>query len=198
MDIDTRVDPAAIHDAMVAQLKAQFPQFKTVQFYRGAEQGERSTLPVPALLLDCDSFDLDADTDIGTGQITTTWNFEVRIIISDIRDPRSRFTIRNLAASVAQFIHMRRWLIPDGDGIKCYPTGVGKVTGAERDDFDPTLDKFEVWRVDWQQDMSIGDNVWIDPAAMRPDVLHLGITPDIGPGNEDKYWTVKPDSNVYG
>lgn len=191
-DIDTRVDPSAIHDAIVADLKAKFPQFQTVQFYRGAEQGERSSLPIPALLLDCDNFEISEDN-LGTEQLSTDWSFEVRIVISDIRADRGRFAIRSLAATVAQYIHLRRWRIPGDPDGKCYPTGQARVTQAERDDYDPSLDKFLVWRIDWQQNMSIGDNVWIDPDAMRPEVLHIGITPDIGPGNEGKYWTITPE-----
>jgi hypothetical protein len=54
------------------------------------------------------------------------------------------------------------------------------------DAFDPAFDKFEVWAVEWDQQIDLGENVW-SGEGITPDKVLIGFSPDIGPGQEAEY-----------
>lgn len=185
------IDMIAFHDAIVHQLKERYPDFH-IQFYRGSERGEKEQMPVPCILLDCEEFEVDEDADSGTEQLPTVWNFEALIIIKELNVPRARFTIRAIASSLATFLKLRRWNIPNDPEGKKFRTGPARVTGAYRDAFYTQLDQFAAWRVEWRQAIDLGDNIWFEPGDLVPDHVWLGQAPDIGFGHEDDYRLVIP------
>lgn len=171
MDANTNISLDVLHDAIVADIKAQFPGLATVEFYRE----DRKNLPKPACLLSLTEFEASPDDDPGTEQLAVMANFELELVIG-FNNLKAKQSIRKLAASVSAWLHNRRWNMPGyvgpegGPGSKL-PTGPCMVGGAYPDDFQPELDQFEVWRVEWQQIVHLGDTVWTNEGETPTTVL---------------------------
>ena len=193
MNANTVVDLSVLHDAIVADIKAQFPDLVTVEFYRAEEgQGEdaRKTLPVPACLLELSEMAADTDRDPGTEQLAVTATFEAHLIIDSLKTRNAKLSVRILAAAFSAWLRLRRWNNPAVPG-KCLPTGPAYVMGAYPDDFSPELDRYEVWRVEWQQEIHLGDTIWKDE-GVTPDKPLYSWVPEIGTGHEGDYSEVMP------
>lgn len=189
----TNIDLDVLHDAIVADIKAAFPQFATVEFY----DENRKELPKPACLLELVEMDTIRDEDPGTEQLCVMATFEAQLVI-DFRTPKAKRAISFLAAGLAAWLRMRRWTNYSGTTPKL-PTGEALVIGAYRDDFraigmqrSQDLEQYEVWRVEWQQRIHLGNTIWTDEGA-TPSEVFTGWSPDIGLGNEDKYTQVVPE-----
>lgn len=169
---DTAVDLDALHDAIIASIAAQFPALATVEDYRE----DRKRMALPAVLVNLTDLEPDPDEDPGTEQLAAIARFDAQIVIG-FRTANAKREIRKLAAALGKHIHMQRW---------GQPVAPAQVTAIVPDDFSPELDRFEVWRVEWQQVVHIGVSVWDNDGTIPTQVL-IGFAPDIGPGNEDKY-----------
>lgn len=180
MDASTNISLAVLHDAIVADIKAQFPTLATVEFYRD----DRKNLPKPACLLSMTEFEGSPDDDPGTEQLAVMMTFEAELIIG-FNSLKAKQNIRVLAASFAAWLHKRRWTNPAGLTPKL-PTGPCIVSGAYPDDFQPELDQFEVWRIEWQQLVHLGDTVWTNEGE-TPSRVFFGQVPEVGTGNEADY-----------
>lgn len=140
----------AVHSGIVAAIKAQFPDLKIVEAYRL----DRKNLPVPACLVELTEMDAAPDVDPGTEQLAVNARFEATFVIGFRQGGKNpKLEVRKLAASFAAFARLQRW--------GC-PIGPAEVIGAYQDDFDPELDQYECWRVEWQQVIHLGDTVWKD------------------------------------
>lgn len=189
-DRNTEIDLAVLHQAIVDDIKAQFPELTTVEFYRGQDTGEdRRSLPTPACLLDLTELEAEPEADPGTEQLAVLAKFEVALVI-DFRTAQSKLSIRQLAASFAAWLRLRRWSNAAVPGKKL-PTGPAQVVGAYPDDFQPDLERFVVWRVEWQQIIHLGQTVW-KPEGAAPTQVLVSFTPDIGFGHEPDYVPVTP------
>ncbi len=189
-DRNTEIDLAVLHQAIVADIKAQFPSLATVEFYRGQDAGEdRRSLTTPACLLDLTELEAEPEADPGTEQLAMVAKFEAALVI-DFRTTSSKLSIRQLAVSLAAWLRLRRWGNPAVVGKKL-PTGPAQVIGAYPDDFQPDLERFVVWRVEWQQVIHLGQTVW-KPEGAAPTTVLLGGAPDIGIGHEPDYVQIAP------
>lgn len=197
MNANTNIDLAVVHDAIVADIKAAFPHLQTVEFYRE----DRKILTTPACLLELTELEADPDNDPGTEQLAVLAKFEAELVIGFRQKPgdiaRAKLSIRVLAAALEAWLRMRRWTNP-ADPVKKLPTGEAIVLGAYQDDFsvmgrqrDQELSQFEVWRVEWQQRMHLGQTVWTDE-GITPTTVYSGVSPDIGQDNEDQCSQVTP------
>lgn len=167
MNANTEIDLEVLEAAIAADIKAQFPDLRTVEFYRD----DRKTIPVPAVLLELVEWEADEENDPGTEQLAVLANFEAEIIIGFRGTPqrKAKAAIRALASAIGAWMHNRRWNDPNNPGKKL-PTGPVQIVGAYPDDFagmgagqrDTGLDKFETWRVTWQQKVHLGQSVWKD------------------------------------
>lgn len=197
MNANTTIDLAVVHDAIVADIKAAFPQLQTVEFYRE----DRKILHTPACLLELTELEALPDDDPGTEQLAVMAKFEAELVIGfrpqagDMT--RAKLSIRMLAAALEAWLRLRRWTNP-GNPAKKLSTGEALVIGAYQDDFsvmgrsqDKDLAQFEVWRVEWQQRLHLGSTVWTDE-GVTPVTVYSGLPPDIGAGNEDDYHQVTP------
>lgn len=183
MDANTNVDLDALHAAIVADIKAQFTTLQTVEFYRTEERkGGYAGLPLPAVILDISEFDPDMEIDPGTEQLAVHARFEAEIIFG-FRTPNVKMAIRKFAAAFGAWLRLRRWT-----GVR---TGPAYVTSIARSDFNPELDQYEVWCVEWSQPVHLGDTVWTNDGSV-PTQVFAGVSPDIGIGHEPDYTRVVP------
>lgn len=169
---DTEVDLDALHDASAASIAAAFPIFKTVEAYRA----DRKSLPVPACLLSLIDMEPDPDHDPGTEQLAVVASFEAQLILGFRRDEVER-AVRKLAGAVAAHIHQQRW---------GQPVDAAQVMSISPDDFDPELDRYVVWRIEWQHVIHLGVSVFTDDGTIPTTVLSSW-DPEVGPENEEAY-----------
>lgn len=178
MDANTTVDLDQLHVNIVAAIAAAFPGLATVEAYR--EEDERSELVTPACLIELAELEAAPDADPGTEQLAMTAKFEALVLVG-FREANAKRQVRRLAAALSHFILRKRWDLP---------VGPAQVIGAFRDEFDPRLDQFEVWRVEWQQVVHIGDSVW-NADGVTPTLTPLyAWSPRIGPPFKDEYRTL--------
>jgi hypothetical protein len=175
MDRNTEVTLDQVADAIVATIAAKFPDLH-VEAYRKDRRG----LPVPACLVEMTGFDPD-ETDPGTGQLAVMATFEALFVIG-FRQPgkNPKREVRKLAAAFAAFCRLQRW------GCKIGPA---EVLGAHPDDFDPDLDQFDCWCVEWQQVIHLGETVWTNDGVQPTAVFVSGQAP-FGPDGEGNYQRV--------
>lgn len=166
------LDLDALHAAIVDRLAAAFPAVVTVEAY----PDDRRTMRAPAILVDLEDFEAAPDDNPGTEQLPVVARFSARIVIG-FRTANAKREIRKLAAAVGVFVHRNRW----GQHV-----GPAEVLTITPDDFEPTLDQFEVWRVDWQQPLALGEGVWNNDGTIPTEVLY-SFVPDVGAANEDDY-----------
>jgi hypothetical protein len=176
------VDPCdldALHQAITNTIAAAFPDLKTVEFYRL----DREELPLPACLLDLVEMEHD-HFDPGSEQAQLLVRFEARFVLG-FRKQSAKLEVRKLAAAFAALLRKTlRW-----PGVK--GQGAIRLIGCFPDDFEPVLDQFEVWRVEWQQPLWFGESVWKD-IGTTPSTVFLGIAPEIGIPHVDDYVQVAP------
>ncbi len=173
MDRNTEVTLDQVHDGIVTTLAAQFPGLH-VEAYRE----DRKSLPIPACLIELSEMEADPATDPGTGQLSVIATFEAQLIMG-FKQPgkNAKREVRKLAAAVAAFVRLKRW--------GC-PIGPAEVVGAYKDDFDPELDQFECWRVEWRQVIHLGETVWKGGHPPPGEVLG-SFVPLIGEPYEGEY-----------
>lgn len=175
------VDFDQLHDVIEEKLRAQFPVFKLVQFYRDEEERKAPTAKeLPALFLELTSFEIDDQGDMGTEQLPLIARFEARII-DTFNQRRAKINVRKLAAGVALYIFQNKHFTQLGK----YGVGVSSVEDILEDAFFPELDRFEVWRVDFSTQIVVGENVWAESGVTPTPVFSY--SPEIGLGHEDKY-----------
>lgn len=184
MNAQTTITLDQYYTAVVADIKAAFPLFVTVEF----DREDRSKLPLPACLLEIPAFDDAEDEDPGTEQWACDARVELRVLLP-FNDDAVKLECRKLATAIAVWLRKRRFNHPTEAG-KALPTGAAKVVAAEKDDFDPTLDKFDVWRVDFVQRMHFGASVFDGETGTSPANPVYSYAPEIGTGNEDEYTPV--------
>lgn len=200
MNANTQIDLDTLHAAIVADIKAKFPDLRTVEFYRGEgnDHDDRKTLPVPACLLNLTELEASEENDPETGQLAAIAHFEAELVIR-FTTPNAKRSIRKLAAAFAAWLHKRRWVDPNNPSKKL-PTGPAMVVGAYQDDFssmmpgmrDKPLDQYEVWKVEWRQEVHLGESVWTDEGVV-PTTVFLGMAPEIGPSHIDDYVQIVPE-----
>lgn len=176
----TEIDLDTLQAAIEADIQAAFPALVNVEFY-----GEtRSGMEMPACLLELTEMEAFSEPDPGTEQQAIMARFEARIIISGVKTKESKHTIRKLSAAFAAWLRLRRWTDAANPGKKL-PTGPAEFLTAEPDPFSPEADQFEVWRIEWQQVLHLGESVWKpDPDATTPSTVYSGFAPDIGVGGD--------------
>lgn len=188
MDNYPVLDLAQFFEAIVADIKARFPSMVNVEFF--PDEPEANTrMPVPAILLDVSEMEVDGEMDPGTEQLATKLSFSAFIVISGLQDGNTKLQIRQLAAALVSWLKFRHWRDPSNPGDdempNYLPSDPATVLGAYRDDFNPALDRYEVWRVDWEQTIYLGESAF--DTTFLPDHVFLGLAPDIGLPHKDDY-----------
>jgi hypothetical protein len=180
-DCNTTLDFDLMHAQIEAQIQAAFPAIKTVEFYR---DDENEAIPAPAILLEMSEVEPDPTEDDGTGQLPAFMRFEARIVMG-IRTPSVKAAVRKAACALAGWLHLRAW----GNGVMAGPC---IVIVCAPDEFDPRLDKWAVWRVEWRQQVFLGDNVWDGENDGAVPSSFFSFAPDIGVPHIPDYVRVGP------
>lgn len=183
----TGTDLTQLHDIIVATLQAQFPALNTVEFYRDDPDGRAplAASDLPACILDMTELEEEPDEDPGTSQLAARVGFAADLVLP-FKALNSMLSIRLQAAAFASYLRkMSRW-----PGIN--QAGNIEAISAYKSDFQPELDQYEVWRVEWRQLLHIGTSVW-DDEGTTPTTVMLGMSPDIGLGHEADYVQVAPE-----
>jgi hypothetical protein len=177
----TEVCLVELHAAMLDAIKAAFPDLQTVECYRDDRVTKVTT---PACMLELTEMEAAEAQDPGTEQLAVVARFEARFILG-FRTREAQLEARNLAAAFAAYLRKHpRW-----PGVV---TGPAEVIGCYRDEFDPELDQYEVWRVEWAHVLHLGESVWA-PEGITPTTVFLGVSPDTGAENLDKYVQIAPE-----
>ncbi len=171
------VDIAALHDAILADLAAAFPEMSTVADYRES----RTHLPLPAILVELADMEGAPEDDPGTEQVALRARFVARVVIGFRTDAAER-EIRRLATALAARAHLNRW----GQTV-----GPAEVLLVAPDEFAPELAQFVIWSVEWQQIVHAGESVWKHDAALPQTTLYSH-EPCIGIPFEPDYRPVCP------
>lgn len=191
----TDIDLGVLHDAIERDIRAAFPQLRTVEFYRS----DRKELPTPACLLELTEMEGLPDDDPGTEQQAVMAQFTAELIIGwrETDEGKAKLVIRKLAGALAAWLRLRKWTNYSGTTPKL-PTGAAQVIGAYQDDFaalgrqrSQDLEQFEVWRVEFQFRVHLGNTVF-DNEEFPPPEVWTGQAPEIGTGHEDDYDKVYP------
>ncbi len=170
---NTEINIDQLHQVIETAISTQFPTLVTVEF----DSDERTLPAMPACLLEISEAERFEEQDPGTGQLPVTLRFAARLAIG-FRTPNAKREIKKLAFAFAAWLHLRTWR------AQGCPSGPAQVVGAYRDDFSPELDQFMVWRVEWAQEIHLGQTVWTDGTpitdfAVRTDVVpHYQNGPD--------------------
>jgi len=175
-------DLAALHQAIVDAIAAQFPSMQTVADYRE----DRTNLPMPAILVELEDFEAAPDDNPGTEQLMVFARFAATIVIG-FRTESAKREIRRLAAALGVFVHRNRWGTAHGY------VGPAEVLTITPDEFDPEMDRVEVWRVEWRQMLALGDGVWVNDGSLPTEILY-SFVPEIGVPFEEEYEPVDLDS----
>lgn len=184
MDVNDGTDLGALHQAITDGLAGQFPGVH-VEFYREDRKnlptgdGIGDNPPRAYVLLDLDEMDRGDAQDPGTEQQPLVARFQAEVIVRSVKDQHgAKVQVRILAGSIAAFLRSRsRW-----PGVL---NGPARVVGCYRDDFSPELDQFEVWRVEWVQEVWLGAGVW-KTTGTTPQPL-FSYVPLVGTTNEAAY-----------
>jgi hypothetical protein len=171
-DAVTDITLEALHQAILLAISSQFPDLATVEDYRS----DRSKLPTPACLIELVDLEGAPADNPGTEQLAVLARFSARLIIGGIPDTAER-EIRRLSCALAAFTHRQRWGLP---------VGPAEVTTIAPDDFDPGMDRFVVWSIEWQQIVHLGDTVWTNDGVI-PEVVLFSWEPETGVPNEPAY-----------
>ncbi|WPZ28970.1 hypothetical protein T8A63_15250 [Sulfitobacter sp. OXR-159] len=177
MNANTEIDLDALHDAVVSNISNGMPAVASVQSY----PSEREALPLPAVVVDLEDMEAAPDADPGTEQLAVLTRWRARLILG-FRTADVQRQVRKGASKLAHLVHLNRW---------GQPVGPARVTLVGPDPFDPDLDQYEVWVVEWEQLVHLGASVWECPLAV-PDTVFLGIEPDTGPDHIDDYRQIVP------
>lgn len=167
---DTALDLDLFFAGIEASISAAFPGFATV----GAYPADRINLPTPACIVDL--LELEPTENPGTEQLAAVARVEASVVIG-FRDPDAKRRVAKMAAALAHHVQGQRWGLP---------IEAATVTAIAPSDFDPELDQFEVWAVEWQQTVHIGASIWSDGGTPPTQVL-ASWSPDIGSSHEGDY-----------
>lgn len=188
MDRLQGTDLTALHQAIVAVSAAAFPGVH-FEFYREDRvnlplgTGLEGQPPRAYALLELTELD-PGDMDPGTEQQAMVARFQANFVVRGIRTD-SKVAVRALAGSYAAFLRKQSRFQPD-DVLQ----GAARVLGCFKDDFEPELDQFEVWRVDWTQEVWLGVGTpWLPDPTITPATLQVfvGFEPLVGPAYKDEY-----------
>jgi hypothetical protein len=166
----TNID--TLHENIKAALAEQF-EGVTVDFY--GRPGDR--IVTPAILLELEDIAAQDPDETGTEQLPVVLNFNAYVVL-DYKSGKKQ-AVKTMAAAVLAFIRGQRW--------SCQ-VGAASAVGAFPDVVQGREEAYEVMRVEFAHEALLGADIWAaDGEGNMAWKVYLGISPLIGPGNEEHY-----------
>lgn len=173
------------HDAVIAALK-KINWVRDADAYPEKNVPRFSGLVTPAVYFTINSWE-QAGGNEGQLNIGLTCDLFVVVDAAGAGVSVPEIFVRTAAADITQWI--------DGQQFGLGHIEPAVFASAERDEFDPRMDDYLVWRISFTQAAAFG----VDPFARSGTPLSqawLGKAPDIGRAHVDDYrliWEAKPD-----
>jgi len=169
-----------LQSAVVAALKA-LPGVVQCELYGGqfaGEPGSRVAIHAPAILIELTDGRPSAEP--GTGELDLACRLSAYVLARYAGDREAREAgAIDLAEAVALTVHRNAWgLIGVGEAR------IERLAGATNLAADRA--GFSLWGVSWTQDIRLGASTLAGGYGPATDV-RIGVSPNIGPGNESAY-----------
>lgn len=160
-----------IHEGILSGLRGKFPAVFVDEYVEARKQ-----LSVPAMLLELSEAEPSARNP-GTEQTQFVLRFRLMCIVS-FREESAKRAVRKLAIAAAHYIHLNRFVAGAGPA-RVLQVGADMMRPAD-------LDQFEVWAVEWTQEIRVGENVWDETGPLIGNPV-FSWEPRVGIGNEGYY-----------
>jgi hypothetical protein len=160
-----------------AYIRANFPQFKTVEVL----DDTRESFPSPACLIEVTEGPPSAEDDPETGETACELRFQAYVAVNK-KTPAARVYVAQLALDLAAALRRTRFGAPQGVKL-----GPARVIGNSEGTFEPALEQYRVWAVEWVQLVYLGPSVVDEGTDVHATQVLVSSAPDIGPGNEPAY-----------
>ncbi|MBN5091271.1 MULTISPECIES: hypothetical protein [Stenotrophomonas] len=169
----------ALHPAIEAAIRARFPDFATVEFYR--EPGAEG-LATPACLLAMTRCDRSKDKDDGSGQMQALLRFEARVVVAAATTDAA-LQLRKAAVALAGWLHQ----------LGRFPgaaSGAIDVIAALPEDTAAAQPGLRTWLVEWSLPVALGSNAWEETGGAVPQAFY-SFVPEIGRDHEARYQPIE-------
>ena len=173
-----QADLSALHTAIAAAIRAQFPDLKAV----GAYPRPGEMVKTPAVFFELDSIEVTDPMDVGTEQVRCALTFNAYCVVS--YKGTGKLAARLLAASVMSWLRGKRF---------GQPIGIAQPMSADPDQFiGDASAEYECFRVMWRHEpVYLGTSVW-DATGVVPTEVWLGIDPNTGAAHLGDYIKIAP------
>lgn len=164
-----------LHPAIEATIRARFPDFATVEFYR---EPSAEGLATPACLLAMTRCDRSKDQDDGSGQMQALLRFEARVVVAAATD-HAALQLRRAAVALATWLHQ----LGRFPGVA---SGAIEVIAALPEDAAAAQPGLRSWVVEWSLPVALGSNAWAETGGAVPQAFY-SFVPQIGREHEARY-----------
>ncbi len=168
-----QIDISKAHEAIVQKFKEAFPACSVGDYRR-----ESGRVVAPALALELAHVE-PGEKDPGTGQLEINMRWVVYPLIH-FRVKDAAREVAALVCSLAKFIDGNRFGLP---------VSAAKFIGGYPEDFKPSKDGYEEWRVEFEFSGMLGESIWTGEGN-TPQTVFLGYSPLIGADHELEYQVV--------
>lgn len=114
----------------------------------------RERISLPALLLEL--AEVEPGTDPGTGRVALTCRLEARVVVA-AEEPEHHQQAIHIATQLAVLLRAQYWELDDVDAAEFVHAGPDWTR--------PELDSCTVWKVEWTQQIYLGEEQWPWPDA---------------------------------
>lgn len=166
-----QVKPSDLLAAIKAGLETQFDWVESVETW----PNNRDRLQTPALLVEIG--EMDVGDDPGTGETKLNCQVSIYVVIRDSQETDSVSSL-DTAASIAAYLRLNRFGLPVGPSF---------VRGAYPDVWQPELEEFNVWRVDYETSIRVGEDGFAPGESYELQQVWLGRDPNTGSEHVDDY-----------
>lgn len=164
-----------LHRAIESAIRARFPDFATVQFYRDAGT---EGMPTPACLLEMTRCDRAREGNDGSGLLQAVLRFEARVVVA-AGSTTGALQLRNAAIALATWLHQ----LGRFHGAS---SGAIDVIAALPEDAATAQAGLRSWVVEWSLPVALGDNAWEEVGGVVPQASY-SFAPEIGRAHEARY-----------
>jgi hypothetical protein len=164
----------AVHEGICAALRAGLPGLQDVVDY-----GVEDTLQTPLAVVRLAGMERAGEADDGTERLWVTCRWEVFLVLA-ARVPGVERELRRMAETVAGLTQGNRF------GVSAMPA---QFLAAGPNEFEPTFSGALAWRVEFEQDVPVGESVWEGEGVPVEQVM-VSYVPLVGAEHEDKYTEV--------